>query len=53
MGDDAFSWEGGEMSKGCGKKFEFMEADNVYVGECGDEDGLCHDCSQNTGSGKT
>lgn len=40
------------MEKGsCGKKFEFMEGDNIYEGICGEEDGLCQDCSQIHGSG--
>jgi len=34
-----------KMPKGCGKKFEFMEADNVYVGICG-EDGYCDNCKK-------
>ena len=34
-----------KMSKGCGKKFEFVEADSVYVGVCG-EDGLCYECKK-------
>ncbi len=31
----------------CGKDFDFMEADNIYVGVCGGEDGLCDECSKN------
>ena len=34
-----------KMPKGCGKKFEFMEADNVYVGICGG-DGYCDKCKK-------
>ena len=45
--------EFGKKLNGCGKKFEFMEGDNIYDGICGDDDdGLCQDCSPFHGSRK-